>query len=98
MSEIPELDRLIAEADNVRFNTAWDRMDRFMRRTLGCFMLSMLLMLVLGGLFGKTGAAIGAVCVVLSVMPALCVVFYILMRDCFTDPPRRDPTKRYNYK
>lgn len=97
MSEIPELDRLLEEAENVRFNTQWDRTDRFMRRTLGCFILSMLLTLVLGGLFGKSGVAFGLGCALLSVMPVLWFALYVLLRGCFTDPPPRDPTKRYKY-
>lgn len=95
MSDIPELDRLIDEAENVKRNNEWDRMDRFFRRSLGYFMLSALSMLPLSLVFGKTGAAMGAVCAVLSAVPLLCVACYTLLHDCFTDPPRRDPTKRY---
>lgn len=97
MSEIPELDRLIEEADNVRHNTAWDWHDRLFRRSMGCAFISLLLLPVLAALFGKSGAVISMVALLLSITPVLALGVYGVLHECFTDPRPKDPTKRYKH-
>lgn len=98
MSDIPELDQLLAEADIVRRNREWERMDRLFRRTAGYFLLSCLLILPCGILFGKIGAVVAAGCAVLSVTPVFIIAVGVLLHACFKDPPQRDMTRRYTYK
>lgn len=98
MSDVPELDKLLEEAENVRRNKKWARNDRLFRHTIGYMLLSVLLIFPAGLLFGPLGAVVIAMCFILSILPALCLSVYDLLSDCFTDPPPRDPTKRYNYK
>lgn len=98
MSDIPELDRLIEESENVRRNKMWDLQDRIIRRTLGYFMLSLLLIIPLSILFGKYGAVAAIMSALVSTTPLLFWAIYILLHGCFIDPPPRDPTKRYMYK
>jgi len=96
MSDVPELDRLLDEANSVKRNMAWERQDRFFRRTMGCMFLSLLSLPVLFALFGKNGVVISMACVLLSALPVLVLSIYVVLVDCFTDPPPRDATKRYN--
>lgn len=97
MSEIPELDRLIEEADNVRHNTAWDWQDRLFRRSMGCAFISLLSLPVLAMLFGKSGAVVSMVALLLSIAPVFALGAYVVLHECFTDPQPRDPTKRYKH-
>jgi len=98
MSDIPELDRLIEEAELVRRNVQWERTDRFMRRTLGCVVVCALLTIPLGVVFGPTGVAAGLIAVLMTTAPIFVAAIYAILRECFSDPPRKDPTKRYRYE
>jgi len=98
MSDVPELDRLLEEAELVRRNVQWERTDRFMRRTLGCVVVCALLTIPLGVIFGRTGVAVGVVAVLMTTAPILAAAVYMIIRECFNDPPRKDPTKRYKYQ
>lgn len=98
MSDVPELDRLIEEADNVRRNTRWETRDRIFRHSLGYLMLCVLLIIPSALLLGPFGVYIIATCAVVSLCPAFCLAVSELLKECFTDPPPRDPTKRYTYK
>lgn len=98
MSDVPELDRLLDEAENVKRNLQWARQDRLFRRTLGLFIIGVLAIVPLVIVFGEIGAVIAASWIVISSLPILGLGLHTILRGCFTDPPRRDPTKRYNYK
>lgn len=95
MSDVPELDRLIDEANNVKRNTAWEWQTWLFRRSMGCAFISMLALPVLGLTLGPIGAKIAIVGLLLSVSPVLLLGVYAVLEECFTDPPRRDPTRRY---
>lgn len=100
MSAIPELDRLIDEAENIKRNNEWARIDRFFRRSMGCAFISMLVMPVLGILFDKIGVAVALMALIgllVFVLPVLALGVYTVLHECFTDPPPRDPTKRYKH-
>lgn len=98
MSDVPELDRLLEEAELVRRNLQWERTDRFMRVSLGCVVVCALLTIPLGVLFGKIGIAAGLVAVLFSAAPIFGAAVYMILRECFAAPPKRDPTKRYKYR
>ena len=95
MSDVPELDRLLDEHENVKSNMYWENRDMFFRRTMGYMTLSALLMLPLGLLFGVSGVVLATVFFCLTVAPFLLISLAELMVFCFMDPPRRDRTKRY---
>lgn len=98
MSDVPELDRLLDEHENVKRNMYWESRDMFFRRTMGYMTLSVLLMLPLGLLFGVSGVVLATVLFCLTVVPFLLISLAELMLSCFMDPPRRDRTKRYMHK
>lgn len=98
MSDVPELDDLLEEAERRKISVAWERQDRFFRRWMGCAFISLLSIPVLGTLFGKTGVAAALLAVLISTLPILILGVYFVLHACFTDPPRRDHTKRYIFK
>lgn len=95
MSDVPELDRLIEEADTVRQNLYWESRDMFFRRTMGYATLTALMTLPLGVLFGVSGIWLSTVFFCLTIVPFFVISMAELLLSCFMDPPRRDPTKRY---
>lgn len=98
MSDVPELDRLLEEEANIRRNRAWDKRDRFFNLTLACMILSVLICLPASLLLGEIGIFISTALFFAAILPALAGAAFELLNALLTPPPRRDPTKRYNYK
>lgn len=95
MSDVPELDRLLDEHENVKRNMYWESRDRFFRRTMGYATIAALLTIPCGLLLGASGVWISTVFFCLSIVPFLLISLAELLLACFMDPPRRDLTKRY---
>lgn len=98
MSDVPELDTLLEEAETVRNNRRWSRGERLWRLTVGCAVLSFLLSLPLMFLFGDVGALIGTVLLCGSLLPTLVRGVFDFLVWAFQPPKPYDYTKRYQHK
>lgn len=87
MSDIPELDEIISESENIRFNKRWDKKDRFFRRSLGYMLLATLSIFPLGLLLGNIGILIGAVLFSFSIFPLFIVGLAECFSFCFKESP-----------
>lgn len=94
MSDVPELDRLIAEADNVAKNRAIDRQDNLFSVLIFISFMSMLCVIPLTFAFGVIGLIISLCLFLLGLLPALAAVVFDIAVELLS-PPKRDPTKRY---
>jgi hypothetical protein len=98
MSAVPELDRLLDEHATVKKNKRWAQRERLHRRAFGCMLLCVLTFFPLVLFFGDIGAFICGGVMLFCLAPILTSAVFDLLTVCFTDPPPRDPTKRYTYK
>lgn len=84
MSDVPELDKLLEEHRVFKFNTAWDRRDRWFLASLRIFL---------------TAAIVFAVCGIEGWLGLIALpIIWPFMNYFIPNPPYRDPFKRYNYK
>lgn len=98
MSDVPELDRLIEEAENLRTNMKWRKRDRFFKLTL--FFFSLLIPVsFLFMLFFPSYAAAPIIALFIVILFSLAFAFFdmvsLLLKD---DWEGVDMTKRYNRK
>mgnify|MGYP003338226958 CR=1 FL=1 len=98
MSDVPELDRLIDEAENIRINRAWHKRERIFNLTLAGLLLIMLLTVPLLLTLGEIGAIVIAGLFSALTIPILAGAAFSLMYELLTPPSSRDMTKRYHYK
>ena len=100
MSDIPELDRLIEESENIRRNQNWRRQDRFFKLSMLFIIFSFLSFILTIPVFGPE---VAAVILVVFFIGCLMPLLYMAFRDVFfellkDDWEGRDMTKRYMRK
>lgn len=95
MSDVPELDRLLDEAENVRRNRQCDRREQRARLMLICMIFDMLVLLPMIWLLGETGIVLWLALFCVSLLPVLVGHVFEFLIWLLTPPKPRDPTKRY---
>lgn len=98
MKEIPELEEIIRDSENSRFNKAWDKRDRLFRRSMGYMLMGVFCIVPLGLFIGHIGIITGCILFIVSSLPVILLNLVEIFSFCFKDPTPRDPTKRYLYK
>lgn len=100
MSDVPELDRMIEESENVRRNMKWRRRDRLFKLSFLLQFLSFPLFFLSVFVFGVNIASFILLCYFcLSLLPLLFEAFGDIMQNFLKDDWEGvDMTKRYQRK
>ena len=89
MSDVPELDKLLEEHENVKINLKWLKRERAFRLFLLLNIISVILLLGNIGLFFP----------IIGILSSLTLAIKESVSDLFEINPKKiDLTKRYNYK
>lgn len=100
MSDVPELDRIIEESENVRRNKKWQKRDRAFKLTMLCLFLMIPILLISTVLFGAEFAAIITTGLLMfALVPMAVEITFEIITDLLKDDwEGKDMTKRYNRK
>lgn len=100
MSDVPELDQLIEESENVRRNKKWRRQDRFFKFFVSTTLFGFFLFFISLFVFGpETASVIICVFFLCGMLPFICETFFDMIGHLLKDDwEGRDMTKRYQRK
>jgi hypothetical protein len=100
VSDVPELDKIIEESENVRRNKKWQRRDKAFKLTMLCLLLMIPIFLIGTVLFGAEFAAIITTgLLIFTLLPMAVEATFEIINDLLKDDwEGKDMTKRYNRK